>query len=272
FLKVDKIGAVEPWEPSFYAIAEGCDVVGEYIDTGLPSLAVCDHRTWKAVFLGERRLTPELVRSLVRWAGGHIWLDTNDLVQARYPWVHVHARKGGARTLQFPMPLSVYDTTESELVAESVMEHTLYLQEGESRLLLAAPHEQLLKLLQGEPIELEPYFQLIETPAEPEPAETPAPVPEPDWEEPVLEPIALEESPFEPIEAETLSEETPMEESVAPVAPSDTPPPNPRSRKRARNNRRGKPARPTKQETAPRATPAETPIIAVQWRRTSEES
>ncbi len=273
FLKVDKIGAVEPWEPSFYAIAEGCDVIGEYIDTGLPSLAVCDHKTWKAVFLGERRLTPELVRSLIRWAGGHIWLDTNDLVQARYPWVHVHARKGGARTLQFPMPLSVYDATESELVAESVMEHTLYLQEGESRLLLTAPHEQLLRLLQGEPIELEPYFQLVETPATPETAEeTPAPAPESDWEEPVLEPITLEESPFEPIEAELLSETTPIEEPVASAAPSDAPHAKSRARRRVRNNRRGKPARPAKQENASRPAPPDAPTIAVQWRRASEDS
>jgi imidazoleglycerol phosphate synthase cyclase subunit len=151
FLGTDKLGAPEPWEPSFYAITDGCDAIGEYIDTGQPSLAMCDHRTWKAVFLGERRLTPEIIRALVRWAGGHIWLDTNDLVQARYPWVHVHARKGGMRRLQFPLPLSVYDPAENAVVAESVMEHTVYLQEGESRLLLTAPHEQLLRLLQVNP-------------------------------------------------------------------------------------------------------------------------
>lgn len=270
FLKTDKIGVVEPWEPSFYAIAEQCDVIGEYIDTGLPSLAVCDHKTWKAVFLGERRLTPELVRSLVRWAGGHIWLDTNDLVQARYPWVHLHARKGGMRTLQFPLPLSVYDPNEDEIVAESVMEHALYLQEGESRLLLTAPHEQLLKLLQGEPIQLEPYFQLIETPTEPEtPQETPEPAAESDWEEPVLEPISLEDSPFEPIEPEALAGEEIEVEPTTTVAGSDNDSAKPRVQRRGRNPRRNKTARPAKQASTP---PAEIPIIAVQWRRTSEDS
>ncbi|MCS7300194.1 MAG: hypothetical protein NZ556_01375 [Fimbriimonadales bacterium] len=273
FLGVDRLGVPEPWEPSFYAIAEGCEVVGEYIDTGLPSLAVCDHRTWKAVFLGERRLTPELVRALVRWAGGHIWLDTNDLVQARYPWVHLHARQGGMRTLQFPMPLSVYDTTEGELTAESVMEHALYLQEGESRLLLVAPHEQLLRLLQGEPIALEPYFQLIETPTAPEPAEPTEPAAEPDWEEPILEPITLDESPFEPIEtAEALAsvETGDGQASPAPSEPVEPAPKGRRSRRRARG-RRGKSARTRPTETSPASAPADTPIVVVQWRRTSEE-
>jgi hypothetical protein len=272
FLGVDKLGAPEPWEPSFYAIAEECDIIGEYIDTGLPSLAVCDHRTWKAVFLGERRLTPELIRAFVRWAGGHIWLDTNDLVQARYPWVHVHARKGGVRTLQFPLPLSVYDPAENAIVAESVMEHTLYLQEGESRLLLTAPHEQLLRLLQGEPIVIEPYFQLVATPETLEPTEPPAPEAEPDWEEPVLEPIQLEESPFEPIAVGAIDELLP-DAAAAPTGPDGAPEaaeaplasvkPESRSRRRARRRRKGKSAR----------TPqTETPVIAVQWRRPSEEA
>ncbi len=263
FLGVDKLGAPEPWEPSFYAIAENCDVIGEYIDSGLPSLAVCDHTTWKAVFLGERRLTPELARALVRWAGGHIWLDTNDLVQARYPWVHVHARKGGPRTLLFPMPLSVYDTAESALVAESTMEHRLYLQEGESRLLLVAPHEQMLRLMQGEPIELPPYFELVETPETPEPvAESAEPTPEPDWEEPVLEPIVLDESPFEAADLDA-----PPDEALEAEASRETVPSARRSRRRARG-RRGKNARAKATETN---APPETPIVAVQWRRSNEE-
>ena len=272
FLGVDRLGAPEPWEPSFYAIAEECALIGEYIDTGLPSLAVCDHRTWKAVFLGERRLTPEVIRAFVRWAGGHIWLDTNDLVQARYPWVHVHARKGGARTLQFPLPLSVYDPAENAIVAESVMEHTLYLQEGESRLLLTAPHEQLLRLLHGEPIALEPYFQLMPTPETPEPMEPPAPEAEPDWEEPVLEPIQLEESPFEPIAVEAIDELLPNA-ATAPIGSDGAPEtaeallasvkPEDRGRRRARRRRKGRSAR----------TPqTETPVIAIQWRRPSGEA
>ena len=220
---------------------------------------MCDHRTWKAVFLGERRLTPEIVRAFVRWAGGHIWLDTNDLVQVRYPWVHVHARKGGVRRLQFPLPLSVYDPTENAIVAESVMEHAVYLQEGESRLLLTAPHEQLLRLLHGEPIALEPYFHLMPTPEVAEPTEPT--LPEPDWEEPVLRPIRLEESPFEPLEAvDILLPDAAVEPISADGAePAESPVPTAekparRSRRRARRRRKGKAA-------------TETPTIVVQWRR-----
>jgi len=268
FLGADKLGAPEPWEPSFYAIADECETIGEYIDTGQPSLAVCDHRTWKAVFLGERRLTPELIRALVRWAGGHIWLDTNDLVQVRYPWVHVHARKGGRRTLLLPLALSVYDPAERAIVAESVMEHTLSMQEGESRLLLTAPHEQLLRLLQGEPIALEPYFGLMPTPDTTEPMELPTLAAEPDWEEPVFEPIRLEESPFEltePTEAPSPNT-TAVSVSTDGAAEGSAASSTRRGRRRARRRRKNKAAHPTTAEPA-----AEMPIAAIQWRRPTEE-
>jgi hypothetical protein len=173
------------------------------------------------------------------------------------------------RRLQFPLPLSVYDPAENAIVAESVMEHAVYLQEGESRLLLTAPHEQLLRLLNGEPVALEPYFQLTPTPETAEPAEPAAPEPETDWEEPVLEPIQLDESPFEPLEAiDALLPDAAVEpisadgaestESPAPAAEK----PARRSRRRARRRRKGK---------ATAEMPAETPVIAVQWRRPNEE-
>jgi hypothetical protein len=149
------------------------------------------------------------------------------------------------------------------------MEHTVYLQEGESRLLLTAPHEQLLRLLNGEPVALEPDFQLTPTPETAEPAEPTAPEAETDWEEPALEPIQLDESPFEPLEAvDILSPDAVLEpisadgaelaESPAPAAEK----PARRSRRRARRRRKGK---------ATPQTPAETPVIAVQWRRPNEE-
>lgn len=263
FLGVDKLGAPEPWEPSFYAIAEECDTIGEYIDTGLPSLVVCDHRTWKTVFLGERRLTPELVRALVRWAGGHIWLDTNDVVHARYPWLHIHARQSGVRTLQFPMPLSVYDAAENELVAEGTMEYTLYLQEGESRLLLTAPHEQLMRLLQGETVPIEPYFRLTPTPEPSLVSQAGAVAPQPDGEESALEPIRLEESPFEPISDESVTPKPAPAVAEAAVTAEPTVS-DARGRRRRRTHRRAQPTRSNQ--------PPDTPIIAVQWRRASEDS
>jgi hypothetical protein len=142
------------------------------------------------------------------------------------------------------------------------------MQEGESRLLLTAPHEQLLRLLQGEPIALEPYFGLMPTPDTTEPMELPTLAAEPDWEEPVFEPIRLEESPFEltePTEAPSPNT-TAVSVSTDGAAEGSAASSTRRGRRRARRRRKNKAAHPTTAEPA-----AEMPIAAIQWRRPTEE-
>ncbi len=149
-LPSDKLGVQQRWEPSFYALADECRVVAEYIETGLPSLAIAEHENWRAVFIGERTLTPELLRGIADWVGVHVWCATNDLVQARPPFVHLHARRGGEKALHLPAPLSVYDLTEGMLVAEEVNEYRLGMNEGESRLFLIGTRATISALLSGE--------------------------------------------------------------------------------------------------------------------------
>jgi hypothetical protein len=55
--------------PSFTVADARAQVLGEYVHSGNPSLAVRKHAEWQSVFLGETRLTPFLLRGLYRLAG-----------------------------------------------------------------------------------------------------------------------------------------------------------------------------------------------------------
>ncbi|MFQ3611733.1 MAG: hypothetical protein SNJ72_09615, partial [Fimbriimonadales bacterium] len=265
-LNLERLGEPEACEPSFYAIAEAGEVVGEYIDTGLPSLAVCDHGRWKAVFSGERVLTPEMVRAFVKWAGGHVWLETNDLVQVRPPLVHLHARKAGMRTLHLPEPLAVYDPTERTFVQDKALQHRLFLQEGESRLLLVGTRTQLEAMLQGERITVATTPLPVEEP----PVEPSAPSSEPtslvEWQDTILEPIRLEESPFTLDDESNSADSEPFSPAEAEMDVEEPSPqesaPKPKRRGNRRRGRRGR--------TKPTAStpPIEVPV---QWRRQPEE-
>lgn len=149
-LGTDKIGAPEPWEPSFYVLDEDAEVIGQYIDTGLPSLVVKDFGDWRSVFIGERTLTSELIRAIAQWAGVHVWLDTNDVVHMRRPWLHIHASQSGRKRVLLPEGWSVYDPAERQTIINNDREYSLVLQEGESRILLVDNSERLSALLQGE--------------------------------------------------------------------------------------------------------------------------
>lgn len=178
-LGTDKLGAQEPWEPSYYVLDEDAEVIGQYIETGLPSLAVKDHGDWRSVFIGERTLTPELIRALAWWAGVHVWLSSNDVLHVRRPWLHLHATRSGRKTLFLPEGISVYDPAEGRVIARNGGEYVVSLQEGESRVLLMDTAERLEALLRGE--SLPPLAH-----------EEPVPEPEPVKIEPVIPIVAVE--------------------------------------------------------------------------------
>lgn len=146
----NQLGTKERWEPSFYALSDESTALGEYIETGLPSIAIKEHEGWKAVFIGERVLTPEILRGVCSYAGVHIWNHENDLTHVRAPWLHIHGVKAGSRVLTFPERCSLYDLQAGEVLAENTLQHALFVQVGESKRLIAAPAAALETLLQGE--------------------------------------------------------------------------------------------------------------------------
>ncbi|MER3402105.1 MAG: hypothetical protein C4337_02105 [Armatimonadota bacterium] len=227
-LGTDKIGKPEPWEPSYYVLDEYAEVVGQYIETGLPSLVVKDHGEWRSVFIGERTLTPELVRAIAWGAGVHVWLSSNDVVHVRRPWVHIHASHSGRKTLFLPEGISVYDPAEGQVMSPKNGEYALILQEGESRVLLVDTAERLSALLRGESL--------------------------PPQEEPVPEPEGVPPKPIAPLVAvEPMVVEPPIE-----IPQTATPASKPRRQQKGSTKRKApEPSSPLPSAVQWRRSPAE---------------
>lgn len=107
-------------DPSYFAIPEDATVLGQYTQTGLPSFVVRrlngegpdDH--WTSVFLGEPIVTPAFFRALGQFAGAHVWSFDGDLVHAGFPFLTVHCRGTGPRTLTLPDQWNAYDVINRE--------------------------------------------------------------------------------------------------------------------------------------------------------------
>ncbi len=99
------LGSRERLSPSYYVDDDspGITVLGEYAQTGLPSLVVRTFEGWNSVFCGEPALTPELLRGLCRFAGVHLYTRApEDYVQAGNGWLSMHILRDGQRTLTIP--------------------------------------------------------------------------------------------------------------------------------------------------------------------------
>jgi hypothetical protein len=103
-------------EPSYFAIPEDATVLGEYTQTGLPSFVVqkfpkqgTNDDPWTSIFLGEPVVSPGLFRALGQMAGAHVWSLDDDILHIRAPFLTLHCRGAGVRTLNLPDKWSCYD-------------------------------------------------------------------------------------------------------------------------------------------------------------------
>lgn len=72
---------------------------------------------WASVFTVAHGLPAELWRGLARWAGAHVWCDSNDVLMADRSIVALHTLKGGPRTLHLPRRSEVRDVVTDQLYA-----------------------------------------------------------------------------------------------------------------------------------------------------------
>jgi hypothetical protein len=145
-LRNKTIGTRERINPTFYVLDERATVLGEYIQTGLPSIVVKDMGSWRSVFIGERHLSVDLLRGLCRFAGVHVWSQSSDVVRVSPPFVAVHSVGDGTLHLQLPAKQMVFDLTEWRLLAEEATNLRVNMRTGQSALYAVGGFEQLRAL------------------------------------------------------------------------------------------------------------------------------
>lgn len=148
-------------EPSYFAIPDDGVVLGEYTQTGLPSFVLrqfrFDHdrsQNWSSVFLGEPIVTPGLLRALGQMAGAHVWNFTEDVVHVRAPFLTVHCKGAGQRTITLPQKWSAYDLTEQTWVSTDSTSLRFHGTDGSTHVFMVGVREELEHILSRDPAEL----------------------------------------------------------------------------------------------------------------------
>jgi DNA-binding NarL/FixJ family response regulator len=164
------LGIRERLSPSYFVDDDspGITVLGEYTQTGLPSLAVRNFEGWTSVFCGEPALTPELLRGLCRFAGVHLYTRApEDYVQIGNGWLSMHILRDGQRTLTLPEGTTLFDIAEGYASAPNVREYRTPVRAKTSRIFYIGAPASLRKL----------GFDITRQRPAPQPQETqPAPI------------------------------------------------------------------------------------------------
>lgn len=116
-----------------YAADGRAHVLGYHVGTQYVSLALRDLGSWKSVWTATAALPPAALRELARYAGVHLYSDTDEplYVNASYATLVVkHAGAVGQRTLRFPRPVDLYEAVGETPLAQRVTTYGFGVSDG----------------------------------------------------------------------------------------------------------------------------------------------
>ena len=114
FRTMDRFGFPPAYRvgPLFAVDDVNADVLGYYAyeHDAVPAMAVRDFGDWRSVYTGTIQMPAMFIRAVARWAGCHLYLDTDDVVYASRKFLTVYATAGaGRREIRLPRPETVWD-------------------------------------------------------------------------------------------------------------------------------------------------------------------
>ncbi|MGO8670915.1 MAG: hypothetical protein ACLQVD_06085 [Capsulimonadaceae bacterium] len=140
-----RLGQEEVVNPSYSVSDPQAVVLGEYVSTGAPSIALREHSGgWRSVFIGDPHLTVELLRGLFAYAGVPVYDAQDDVVIAsREGALLLHSGYTGQRTVNLTERATVYDATDHRIIAIDTRTFRTFLRARTSRLFLYGTQEQI---------------------------------------------------------------------------------------------------------------------------------
>lgn len=112
-------GTRDPIAPIFFADDPEARVLGELMPVGKPGLAVREFGTWRSVYFAGPTMSTELFRRLTRYAGGHVYSESDDVFDANSRYIMHHASAPGPKIVYLPGPYDVRNVITGQVVARA---------------------------------------------------------------------------------------------------------------------------------------------------------
>lgn len=103
---------------------------------------VCERDGWRSVLMAEPP-TPSVMRSALRDAGTHIWIDTDDVLAAGRGYVMLHASSDGEKRIRLPFKSDITEIFGVSPPFKGVATITETMKLGETRVWKIAPNRSL---------------------------------------------------------------------------------------------------------------------------------
>lgn len=119
--------------PLFYASDENAENIATFVLNGKPAISVGKNGDFTSVYYGSKNIDCNTIRSLAKFAGCHIYSDSNDVVYANDNYVTIHASESGAKTIRFKQKSNIYEVYENKCYGKNVDEITFDMVFGQTK-------------------------------------------------------------------------------------------------------------------------------------------
>lgn len=118
--------------PYFYPDDENATVLGYNCMHGLPAFAVKEHNGFTSIYHSSQVVNHDLIRTLAKASGCHIYSYGSDVVYASDNFVTIHASSSGVKKLYFKDLCSPFEVYQKRYYAQNVKEIEFEMQTGDT--------------------------------------------------------------------------------------------------------------------------------------------
>ena len=119
--------------PELYVEDKGAENIAYNCETSHPSISVKELDGYKSIYCATRYISSDVVRGIAKYAGCHVYLDTDDVLYASENYVTLHASYTGERVIKLPKKASAYEVYEDKYYSKNSDTVKCYLKLGETK-------------------------------------------------------------------------------------------------------------------------------------------
>ena len=106
--------------------------LGKHYNTAIIGMAIREFTDWTSIYCATSNMPAAIYRELARYAGVHIYNESDDTLYANRSFLCIHASSAGSRTITFPQSVDVYDAFFETSLGTNTTTYTTSLSEGET--------------------------------------------------------------------------------------------------------------------------------------------
>lgn len=118
--------------PFFYINDSEAEILGRYLNSGHDAMGIKQYKGFTSVYCAAHILRAELIASIAKYSGCHLFLLSDDCLYANENLVTIHAKDTGRRTIYFKKPCNPYEVYQKRYYGQNVTKIDVDMRLGET--------------------------------------------------------------------------------------------------------------------------------------------